>query len=65
MQNLWRKLNSGNGVLPELPLMGLLSPPDSLGLPNDENGFDVVALGPVGIVGLSVVGFVSGTKRLS
>lgn len=65
MQNLWRKLNSRNGVLPELPLMGLLSPPGSLGLPNDANGFGVVALGPVGIVVLLGVGFVSGTKRLS
>lgn len=65
MQNLWRKLSSRNGVLPELPLIDLLSPPSSLGLPKDANGFGVVALGPVGIVGSLGVGCVSGTKRLS
>lgn len=64
MQNLWRKLNSRDRVLPDVPLTGLLFPQDPPDVLTDEKALGVVALGPVGMRGLLVVACVFETKRL-
>jgi hypothetical protein len=64
MQNLWRKSNSRDRVLPDVPLTGLLFPQDPPGVLADEKALGVVVLGPVGMRGLLVVVCVFETKRL-